>query len=77
MLQNARVKAFTIYYRFYHFTELLRENQLEDAGGGGGLNCEICKMQNISNTEKDSETNPKEINLTKPVDTGEMLTLDN
>ena len=77
MLQNARVKAFTIYYRFYHFTELLRENQLEDGGGRGGVNCEICKMQNISNTEKDSETNLKEINLTKSVDTGEMLTSDN
>ena len=34
-------------------------------------------MQNVLNTQKDSQTNPKEINLTKPVDTGEMLTLDN
>ena len=34
-------------------------------------------MQNVSNTGKGGQTNPKEINVTKPVDNGETLTWDN
>ena len=34
-------------------------------------------MQNISNTGKDSEAKPAELNMTKSVNNGEILTLDN
>ena len=34
-------------------------------------------MQNVPNTGKDSQTNPPELNMTKLVDNGEVLTLDN
>ena len=34
-------------------------------------------MQNVSNAGKDSEVKLKEINMTKSVDNGEILTLDN
>ena len=37
----------------------------------------IGKMQNISNTGKDSEAKPVELNMTKFVSNGETLTLDN
>ena len=33
-------------------------------------------MQNVSNTEKDSQAKPEELNVTKLVDNGEILTLD-
>lgn len=36
----------------------------------------ICKMQNVSNTGQDSQTNPREINVTKSFDNGKVLTLD-
>ena len=34
-------------------------------------------MQNISNTGKDSQAKPAELNMTKSVNNGEILTLDN
>ena len=34
-------------------------------------------MQNVSNTAKDSQTKPAELNMTKLVDNGEILILDN
>ena len=34
-------------------------------------------MQNVSDAGKDSEVKLKEINMTKSVDNGEILTLDN
>ena len=34
-------------------------------------------MQNISNTGKDSQAKPEELNMTKLVDNGEILTSDN
>ena len=34
-------------------------------------------MQNISNTGKDSQAKPVELNMTKLVNNGETLTLDN
>ena len=34
-------------------------------------------MQNVSRTGKDSQAKPKELNMTKLVDNGEILTLDN
>ena len=34
-------------------------------------------MQNISNTGKDSQVKPAELNTTKLVNNGEILTLDN
>ena len=37
----------------------------------------IGKMQNISNTGKDSQAKPAELNMTKLVNNGEILTLDN
>ena len=37
----------------------------------------IGKMQNVSNTGKDSQTKPAELNMRKLVDNGEILTLDN
>ena len=37
----------------------------------------IGKMQNISNTGKDSQAKPVELNMTKLVNNGETLTLDN
>ena len=37
----------------------------------------IGKMQNISNTGKDSQAKPAELNMTKSVNNGEILTLDN
>ena len=37
----------------------------------------IGKMQNVSNTGKDSQTKPAELNMRKSVDNGEILTLDN
>ena len=37
----------------------------------------IGKMQNVSNTGKDSQAKPEELNVTKLVDNGEVLTLDN
>ena len=37
----------------------------------------IGKMQNVSNTVKDSQAKPAELNMTKLVDNGEILTLDN
>ena len=36
----------------------------------------IGKMQNVSNTGKDSQAKPEELNMTKLVDSGEILTLD-
>ena len=37
----------------------------------------IGKMQNVSNTGKNSQAKPAELNMTKLVDNGEILTLDN
>ena len=37
----------------------------------------IGKIQNFSNTGKDSQAKPAELNMTKLVDNGEILTLDN
>ena len=37
----------------------------------------IGNMQNISNTGKDSQAEPAELNMTKLVNNGEILTLDN
>ena len=37
----------------------------------------IGKMENISNTGKDSQAKPAELNMTKLVNNGEILTLDN
>ena len=37
----------------------------------------ICKIQNVSNTVKYIQTNPKEINVTKSVNNREYWTLDN
>ena len=37
----------------------------------------IGKMQNISKTGKDSQAKPEELNMTKLVDNGEILTSDN
>ena len=37
----------------------------------------IGKMQNISNTGKDSKAKPAELNMTKLVNNGEIITLDN
>ena len=37
----------------------------------------IGKMQNISNTGKDSQAKPAELNMTKLVNNDEMLPLDN
>ena len=37
----------------------------------------IGKMQNVSNTGKDSQAKPEELNVTKLVDNGEILTLHN
>ena len=34
-------------------------------------------MQNVSNTGKDSQAKPVELNVTKLVDNGEILTLQN
>ena len=34
------------------------------------------KMQNVSNTGKDNQAKPAELNMTKLVDNGEYLTLD-
>ena len=34
-------------------------------------------MQNVSNTGKGSQAKPAELNMTKLVDNGEILTLDN
>ena len=34
-------------------------------------------MQNVSNTGKDSQAKPEELNMTKLVNNGELLTLDN
>ena len=34
-------------------------------------------LQNVSNIGKNSQTKPKEINMTKSVDNGEILPLDN
>ena len=34
-------------------------------------------LQNVSNTGKKNQTKPKEINMTKSVDNGEILPLDN
>ena len=34
-------------------------------------------MQNVSNTGKNSQAKPAELNMTKLVDNGEILTLDN
>ena len=34
-------------------------------------------MQNVSNTGKDSQTKPAELNMRTSVDNGEILTLDN
>ena len=34
-------------------------------------------MQNLSNTWKDSQAKPKELKVTKLVDNGEILILDN
>ena len=39
-------------------------------------NITIGKMQNVSNTGKDSQAKPEELNMTKLVDNGEILTLD-
>ena len=36
-----------------------------------------CKMQNVSNTVKNSQAKPEELNMTKLVDNGEISTLDN
>ena len=36
----------------------------------------IGKMQNVSNTVKDSQAKPARLNMTKLVDNGEILTLD-
>lgn len=33
-------------------------------------------MKNVSNTGQDSQTNPREINVTKSFDNGKVLTLD-
>ena len=37
----------------------------------------ISKMQNVSNTGKDSQARPAELNMTKLVKSGEILTFDN
>ena len=37
----------------------------------------IGKMQNVSNTGKDSQAKPEELNVTKLVENDEILTLDN
>ena len=39
-------------------------------------NITIGKMQNVSNTGKDSQAKPEKLNKTKLVDNGEILTLD-
>ena len=39
-------------------------------------NITIGKMQNVSNTGKDSQVKPEELNMTKLVDNGEIFTLD-
>ena len=51
------------WYKWYQITQSITYN--------------ICNMQNALNTGKDSQTDPKEIIVTKLFDNGEILTLNN
>ena len=55
---------------------LLEEENLKLLNQIIGDNITIGKMQNVSNTGKDTQAKPEELNMTKLVDNGELLTLD-
>ena len=55
---------------------LLEEKNLKSRNQIIENNITIGKMQNVSNTGKDSQAKPEELNMTKLVDNGDILTLD-
>ena len=55
---------------------LLEEKNLKSRNQIIENNTTIGKMQNVSNTGKDSQAKPEELNMTKLVDNGDILTLD-
>ena len=55
---------------------LLEEENLKSRNQIIENNITIGKMQNVSNTGKGSQAKPEELNMTKLVDNGDILTLD-